>query len=81
MRHLYEITSGGLFGADAWRSTDGSVSIAKVCPQIGGVGWARYPGADHWQATDASGRVIMRTQNYGALLRWFFLKLRKAGNN
>lgn len=63
----------GLFGSDCFETLDGSRRATKVCPNIcGRVGWGRNPRADHWHVTDADGATVFRTQNYAAVLRYFF---------
>lgn len=65
------VTDRCLFGASRFTTKDGSVIAEDVRPQIGGTGWKRYPGCDHWKISRSDGSVIFRTQNYAAMLRYF----------
>jgi hypothetical protein len=64
-------TACRLFGASAFETLTGNLRAREICPSMGGTGWQRYPGADHWHVTRADGSTVFRTQNYTALLRYF----------
>jgi hypothetical protein len=51
------------------RSNDMRVVMEKICPQIGRVGWARYPGVDHYQISK-DGKVVFKTKNYKFALKY-----------
>ena len=68
---LWNVT---LFGAGAFETLSGSFRAVQVFPWGGRVGWGRNPIADRWHVTRADGSTVFRTQNYSALLRWFYRK-------
>jgi len=67
----------GLFGPEKISTPDKARTAEKICPQIGGSGWKRWPGLDHWHVTDANGKTIFKTQNYGYVLRYIKLYLER----
>lgn len=64
------IVQRGPLTANSIESLDGVLRATKVTPEIGGAGWARWPGADHWEVKKGN-RVAFRSQNYTAVLAYF----------
>lgn len=60
----------GMFGARAFATIDRTLEAWHIAPEIGGTGWKRWPGADHWEVLRA-GKTVFRTQSYAAVLKYF----------
>lgn len=58
-------------------SNDGRITVVRVSPQIGGVGWRRYPGFDHYKVCK-DGCILFKTTNYRYVLK--YLRLYAARN-